>query len=82
MPKQLAILIADDHALVRKTLRRTLETEPDLFVVADVATTDEAIAEARRLLIDEELLREHGVSDFERYRYDPSGKLMTDLFVD
>ena len=48
MPKQLAILIADDHALVRKTLRRTLETEPDLFVVADVATTDEAIAEARR----------------------------------
>ena len=35
-----------------------------------------------RLLIDEELLREHGVSDFEHYRYDPSGKLMTDLFVD
>ena len=29
-----------------------------------------------------ELLREHGVSDFEHYRYDPSGKLMTDLFVD
>ena len=35
-----------------------------------------------RLLIDEELLREQGVSDFEHYRYDPSGKLMTDLFVD
>jgi len=48
VPKQLAILVADDHALVRKTLRRTLETEPDMFVVADVATTDEAIAEARR----------------------------------
>ena len=31
---------------------------------------------------DEELLREHSVSDFEHYRYDPSGKLMTDLFVD
>ena len=35
-----------------------------------------------RLLIDEEILREHGVSDFEHYRYDPTGKLMTDLFVD
>lgn len=35
-----------------------------------------------RLLIDEEILREHGVSDFEPYRYDPSGKLMTDLFVE
>ena len=35
-----------------------------------------------RLLIDEEILREHGVSDFEHYRYDPSGKLMTDLFVE
>ncbi len=35
-----------------------------------------------RLMIDEEILREHGVSDFEHYRYDPAGKLMTDLFVD
>ena len=35
-----------------------------------------------RLLIDEEILREQGQTDFEQYRYDPSGKLMTDLFVD
>jgi NAD(P)-dependent dehydrogenase (short-subunit alcohol dehydrogenase family) len=35
-----------------------------------------------RLLIDEDILREQGVSDFEHYRYDPAGKLMTDLFVD
>ena len=35
-----------------------------------------------RLLIDEEILREQGQSDFEQYRYDPAGKLMTDLFVD
>ena len=35
-----------------------------------------------RLLIDEEILREQGQSDFEQYRYDPAGKLMNDLFVD
>ncbi|OLF51033.1 SDR family oxidoreductase [Pseudomonas chlororaphis] len=37
-----------------------------------------------RLLIDEEILREQGVSDFSHYRFDPDGSetLMTDLFVD
>ncbi|MDF3194779.1 NAD(P)-dependent oxidoreductase [Pseudomonas sp. 1928-m] len=35
-----------------------------------------------RLLIDEEILREQGQNDFEQYRYDPTGKLMNDLFVD
>jgi len=35
-----------------------------------------------RLLIDEEILREQGQSDFEQYRFDPAGKLMTDLFID
>jgi len=36
-----------------------------------------------RLLIDEEILREQGVSDFEHYRFDPQGgTLIADLFVD
>jgi len=37
-----------------------------------------------RLLIDEEILREHGVTEFEHYRFAPdsSENLMTDLFVD
>ncbi|EIM16580.1 MULTISPECIES: NAD(P)-dependent oxidoreductase [Pseudomonas] len=37
-----------------------------------------------RLLIDEEILREQGVSDFAHYRFDPdsSEELMTDLFID
>ena len=35
-----------------------------------------------RLLIDEEILREQGQSDFEQYRFDPEGgALMPDLFV-
>lgn len=36
-----------------------------------------------RLLIDEEILREHGQHDFEQYRFDPQGgALIPDLFVD
>jgi citronellol/citronellal dehydrogenase len=37
-----------------------------------------------RLLIDEEILRESGVSEFEHYRFEPESNaaLMTDLFVD
>nr|MBO2509760.1 short chain dehydrogenase [Gammaproteobacteria bacterium] len=36
-----------------------------------------------RLLIDEEILRERGISDFEQYRVDPDGgPLTSDLFLD
>ncbi|CAE6913748.1 Short chain dehydrogenase [Pseudomonas marincola] len=36
-----------------------------------------------RLLIDEEILREHGQTEFEHYRFDPEGgDLIPDLFVD
>nr|WP_256835234.1 NAD(P)-dependent oxidoreductase [Pseudomonas oleovorans] len=36
-----------------------------------------------RLLIDEDILRERGVTDFEQYRFDPAGgSLVPDLFVD
>lgn len=37
-----------------------------------------------RLLIDEEILGEHGVTDFQQYRFAPdtTDKLMPDLFVD
>jgi len=36
-----------------------------------------------RLLIDEDILREQGVTDFEPYRFDPAGgSLVPDLFVD
>ncbi|MNG10425.1 short chain dehydrogenase [compost metagenome] len=36
-----------------------------------------------RLLIDEELLREQGQTEFDQYRYDPAGgSLVPDLFLD
>ena len=46
MSNPISILLADDHALVRKTLRRWLEDEPDMTVVADVGSADEALAQA------------------------------------
>jgi DNA-binding NarL/FixJ family response regulator len=44
----ISILLADDHALVRQTLRRWLEAEPDLRVVADVSDAQQAVEEALR----------------------------------
>lgn len=38
------IVLADDHRLVREGLRRLLEERPDLRVVGEAATGDEAVA--------------------------------------
>jgi two-component system, NarL family, response regulator LiaR len=46
------VLLADDHAIVRKGLRALLVTEPGLEVVAEAANGQQAIAEARRLCPD------------------------------
>lgn len=40
------LLLADDHPIVRAGLRAVLETEPDLAVIAEVATAPEAIDRA------------------------------------
>ena len=41
------ILIADDHAMVRRGLRLVLDAEPDLRVVAEAGDGAEALAIAR-----------------------------------
>ena len=41
------ILLADDHALVRRGVRLILDSEPDLTVVAEAADGAEAVAKAR-----------------------------------
>ncbi|MFU8875424.1 response regulator [Micromonospora sp. SL4-19] len=41
------ILLADDHALVRRGVRLILDNEPDLCVVAETADGAEAVAQAR-----------------------------------
>ena len=46
MAEPTRILLADDHALVRRGLRMILEVEPDLTVVAEAADGTEAVAAA------------------------------------
>ena len=46
------VLVADDHAIVRKGIRALLATEPDLEVVGEAQNGVEAVAEAERLRPD------------------------------
>jgi DNA-binding NarL/FixJ family response regulator len=46
IPLKTRILLADDHAVVRRGLRLVLESEPDLEVVAEVGDGAEAVARA------------------------------------
>jgi DNA-binding NarL/FixJ family response regulator len=46
------ILLADDHAVVRRGLRLVLETEPDLRVVSEVGDGAEAVRQAMRDDVD------------------------------
>lgn len=45
---KLRILIADDHALVRIGLRTSIEMEPDIHIVAEAGTGEQALAEFRK----------------------------------
>ncbi len=50
--KNVRIMLADDHALVRAGIRRILEAEPDLTVVAEASDGAEAVDIARRTELD------------------------------
>jgi DNA-binding NarL/FixJ family response regulator len=56
MAGKIKILIADDHEIVRQGLRAALEREPDMVVVAEAGTGEEAIALARERRPDVMLL--------------------------
>jgi NarL family two-component system response regulator LiaR len=49
MSDPIQVLIADDHAIVRKGIRALLATEPDIEVVGEAEDGQQAIAEAARL---------------------------------
>ena len=51
-PVKTRILLADDHALVRRGLRMVLDAQPDLEVIAEASTGAEAIETAAREPID------------------------------
>ena len=50
--EKIKLLIADDHAILRQGLRRILEAEPDMAVVAEAATGIEAVKRAKQLRPD------------------------------
>jgi DNA-binding NarL/FixJ family response regulator len=49
VPDKITVLLADDHALVRRGFRRLLEDDPDIVVVGEASDGDEAIRAAASL---------------------------------
>jgi DNA-binding NarL/FixJ family response regulator len=49
MRDRISVLLVDDHTLVRRGFRRLLEDEPDVTVVGEASTGEEAIQLAREL---------------------------------
>src|SRR5256884_6205928 len=43
MPHKITVLLADDHALVRRGFRRMLEDDPAISVVAEASDGEEAV---------------------------------------
>src|SRR5579863_4992019 len=54
--ERITLLIVDDHEVVRQGVRTFLETQPDVEVLADVGSVQEAIAAAERLAPDVALM--------------------------
>jgi len=52
MTNTIRVLVADDHAIVRKGIRALLATEPDIEVVGEAEGGQEAVAEVKRLQPD------------------------------
>ena len=68
-----SVLIVDDHPLVRKGLRMTIESQDDLAVVGEAGTVHEAIEAAARLqptiiTLDLSMPGPSGVASVERLR--------------
>ena len=52
MPESIRVILADDHAVVRKGIREFLETDEGLSVVAEASNGDEALKLIRELRPD------------------------------
>jgi NarL family two-component system response regulator LiaR len=52
MSERITVMIVDDHEMVRKGAKGYLEAQPDLVVVAEVETGEDAIRQAREFVPD------------------------------
>jgi DNA-binding NarL/FixJ family response regulator len=51
-PSRLRVILADDQTILRRGLRAILDAEPDLEVIGEAGTMQDAVALSRRLLPD------------------------------
>jgi len=49
MPSAISVLLVDDHALLRKSLHRMLDDDPELAVIGEASNGAEAVELAREL---------------------------------
>jgi len=73
LPKSFRVAVCDDHAVMRAGLCRILDDDPELEVVGEGSTADEAVAlaEATRpdvFVMDLSLIGEGGISATQRIR--------------
>ena len=82
-PKTIIATAAIEHAYGGKALFPKARSANIMADAAYAILTSQNRAITGRLLIDEEILAESGVTDFEQYRQDPTSneELMVDLFV-
>ena len=82
-PKTMIATAAIEFELGSRDAFKRARTPAIMADAAHAILSSEGRSLSGRLLIDEDILRERGVSDFEQYRFDPAGgSLVPDLFVD
>ncbi|MFT0630928.1 SDR family oxidoreductase [Pseudomonas sihuiensis] len=82
-PKTMIATAAIEFELGSRDAFKRARTPAIMADAAHAILSSEGRSLTGRLLIDEDILREQGVTDFEQYRFDPAGgSLVPDLFVD
>ncbi len=82
-PKTMIATAAIEFELGSRDAFKRARTPAIMADAAHAILSSRERAISGRLLIDEDILREQGQSDFEQYRFDPNGgSLVPDLFLD